>query len=157
MEPGYREFSEAIFVTPEQVSKFRRLVVTFVLATDIANKELATLRRDRAEKAMTAEEKNDNDSNIASRKATYIMETVMQAADVSHTMQPFPIYKKWNQKLYREMYTAFHSGRAENDPTDSWYQGDIGFFDFLYNSIGKKKIVACGHWQKKSCLRSFGQ
>ena len=34
----------------------------------------------------------------------------------------FPIYKKWNQKLYREMYTAFHSGRAENDPTDSWYK-----------------------------------
>ena len=143
MEPGYREFREAIFVTPEDVSKFRRLVVTFVLATDIANKELATLRRDRAEKAMAAEEKDENDSNIASRKATYIMETIMQAADVSHTMQPFPVYKKWNQKLYREMYIAFRSGRAENDPTDSWYQGDIGFFDFYIIPLAKK-LVACG-------------
>lgn len=149
MEPVYRQLRDAIFVTKKEISRFRKLVVTFVLATDIANKELAKLRRDRAKEAIDREENGASNHNtamhvdIASRKATYIMETIMQAADVSHTMQSFPIYLKWNEKLYREMYSAFALGRAIKDPTDSWFDGDIGFFDFYIIPLAQK-LVACG-------------
>jgi hypothetical protein len=101
MEPCYRELREVLFMSPEEVSRFRRLVVIFVFATDIADKELANLRKDRAQQALECVQRTDD---IVSRKATYVMETIMQAADVSHTMQPFPVFKKWNHILYREMY-----------------------------------------------------
>lgn len=140
MEPCYRELREALFMSPEEVSRFRRLVVIFVLATDIADKELANLRKDRAQQALECVQRTDD---IVSRRATYVMETFMQAADVSHTMQPFPIFKKWNHMLYREMYAAYENGRAEKDPTESWFRGDIGFFDFYIIPLAKK-LVDCG-------------
>lgn len=40
------------------------------------------------------------------------------------------VYQKWNQHLFMECYQAFKDGRAEKDPSDGWYQGEIGFFDF---------------------------
>ena len=82
-------------------------------------------------------------TEIVSRKATYVMETIMQAADVSHTMQPFNVFKKWNHMLYREMYAAFKAGRAENDPTDGWYRGEFGFFDFYIIPLARK-LLDCG-------------
>eukprot|EP00980_Cylindrotheca_fusiformis_P031572 scaffold26570_cov147-Cylindrotheca_fusiformis.AAC.1 len=140
MEPCYRELREALFMTPEEVSRFRRLVVIFVMATDIADKELANLREDRAQKAFTCAHPSDD---IISRKATYVMETIMQVADVSHTMQPFDTFKKWNHMLYREMYTAYENGRAEEDPTETWFRGDLGFFNFYIIPLARK-LLDCG-------------
>lgn len=140
MEPCYKALREVLFTTAEEVSRFRRLVVIFVLATDIADQELAKFRKQRAQEAMACQESS---TVAASGKATYIMETIMQAADVSHTMQPFHVYKKWNWKLYREMYTAFENGRAEKDPTETWYEGDIRFFDFYIIPLAKQ-LVTCG-------------
>jgi len=33
---------------------------------------------------------------------------------------------RWNEKLFREMYLAYLDGRAEKDPGDFWYKGEIG-------------------------------
>ncbi|CAJ1931014.1 unnamed protein product [Cylindrotheca closterium] len=140
MEPCYKELREILFTTAEEVGRFRRLVVIFVMATDIADQELAKFRKQRAKEAMECQESS---SVAASGEATYIMETIMQAADISHTMQPFHVYKKWNWKLYREMYKAFESGRAENDPTDTWYEMDIKFFDFYVIPLAKQ-LIQCG-------------
>lgn len=40
------------------------------------------------------------------------------------------IYRKWNERLFLEMYEAFKDGRTDKDPTEFWYNGEIGFFDF---------------------------
>ena len=64
------------------------------------------------------------------RKATIVIEHLIQASDVSHTMQHWDIYVKWNEKLLREMYRAYQEGRAEKDPRNGWAKGEIGFFDF---------------------------
>ncbi|KAL3936122.1 MAG: hypothetical protein SGBAC_008490 [Bacillariaceae sp.] len=140
MEPCYKDLREVLFTTAEEVSRFRRLVVIFVMATDIADQELAKFRKQRAKEALACQESN---TVAASGKATYIMETIMQAADISHTMQPFHVYKNWNWKLYREMYTAFENGRAEKDPTDTWYEGDIKFFDFYVIPLANQ-LIKCG-------------
>lgn len=42
-----------------------------------------------------------------------------------------------------EMYLAFHQGRLENDPSDGWYKGEIGFFDFYIIPLAKK-LFTCG-------------
>ena len=73
---------------------FRSLVVTATLATDIADKELAAMREDRAADALAAmDEEAPTSDDIASRKATFVLETLIQVADVSHLMMPFPMYK----------------------------------------------------------------
>jgi 3'5'-cyclic nucleotide phosphodiesterase len=68
------------------------------------------------------------------RKATIVIEHLIQASDVSHTMQHWHIYRKWNERLFRELYKAYKQGRA-GDPTDFWYKGEIGFFDFYIVSL----------------------
>eukprot|EP00538_Stauroneis_constricta_P012875 CAMPEP_0119571742 /NCGR_PEP_ID=MMETSP1352-20130426/44271_1 /TAXON_ID=265584 /ORGANISM="Stauroneis constricta, Strain CCMP1120" /LENGTH=1270 /DNA_ID=CAMNT_0007621425 /DNA_START=84 /DNA_END=3894 /DNA_ORIENTATION=- len=149
LEPCYSELRKCIFSSSQQrrreeVSRFRSLVVTAVMATDIADKELAALRKGRAADIITGTAPEQIDaSNISRRKATFVLETLIQAADVSHTMQPFRVYKRWNRKLYREMHAAYQAGRAEKDPTDGWYQGDIGFFKFYIVPLAKK-LELCG-------------
>ena len=43
-----------------------------------------------------------------------------QASDIAHTMQHWHIYRKWNERLFEEMNTAFLQGRAEKDPAEFW-------------------------------------
>jgi hypothetical protein len=150
MEPSYKKLRRCIFTTPAELSRFRGLVVTAIMATDIADKELAALRKGRAAEALENNEpSHEASTETIRRKATFVLETLIQAADVSHTMQEFKIYKKWNRNLYREMYTAFKDGRAENDPTDTWFKSDIGFFDFYIIPLAKK-LRLCGILEKSS-------
>jgi hypothetical protein len=41
------------------------------------------------------------------------------------TKPPLPRFS-----LYRETYKAYRQGRAETNPANGWYKGEIGFFDF---------------------------
>ena len=54
------------------------------------------------------------------------------------------IYRKWNQKLFEEMYLAYKSGRAEKNPADFWYAGEIGFFDF-YMYVSSLLVTVPSH------------
>jgi hypothetical protein len=36
------------------------------------------------------------------------------------------------------MYKAYEQGRAEKDPSEGWYQGEIGFFDYYIIPLAKK-------------------
>jgi hypothetical protein len=53
------------------------------------------------------------------------------------------IYRKWNECLFEEMHRAYKAGRAENNPADFWYQGELGFFDFYILPLAKK-LSECG-------------
>jgi hypothetical protein len=144
MEPCYRNLREALFVNSAELLYFRSLVVTATLATDIADKELAAMRKDRAAEALAVlDEEGPTSDDIASLTATFVLETLIQVADVSHLMMPFEVYKKWNFKLLRETHQAFTDGRAEKDPIDTWYQGEFGFFDFYIIPLAKK-LEKCG-------------
>lgn len=144
MEPCYKNLRETLFANADDMVHFRSLVVTATLATDIADKELAAMRKDRAAAALAIlDEEVPTSDDIASLKATFVLETLIQVADVSHLMMPFDVYKKWNYKLLRETHQAFMSGRAENDPLETWYQGEFGFFDFYIIPLAKK-LDKCG-------------
>jgi hypothetical protein len=58
-------------------------------------------------------------------------------------MQHWHIYRKWNSRLFEEMYKAYAEGRAEKDPTEFWYKGEIGFLDFYVIPLAKK-LKDCG-------------
>lgn len=143
MQEEYTALRSCIYQTEEELKRFRQLVVNTVLATDIVDKELQALRKNRWETAFSDEQKDDRSTLNENRKATIVIEHLIQASDVSHTMQHWHVYKKWNQHFFMECYGAFKAGRAETDPSIKWYEGEIGFFDFYVIPLAKK-LDSCG-------------
>jgi hypothetical protein len=151
MKEEYSELRRTICATNSEFVRFRQLVVNSVMATDIMNKDLKKIRDIRWSKAFDDNPAETNEG-IASqqvaldqvnRKATIVIEHIIQASDVSHTMQHWHIYRKWNELFYLECYKAYANGRAVNDPTETWYQGELDFYD--YNIIPlAKKLKECG-------------
>ena len=161
MDVNFRALRKTICVTEEEQTRFRHLVVNSVLATDIVDKELKALRNARWEKAFSeTATKDENERDTINRKATIVIEHLIQASDIAHTMQHWyvpvlnlcrvqhgcdffgfsrsfflcvpnrHVYRKWNERLYQELLLAYKKGRSDTDPSDNWYEGELGFFDF---------------------------
>lgn len=143
MDPAFAKLRATIYQTDEEMRHFRQLIVNVVLATDIMDKDLKQLRNERWEKAFSDAAHAESSVTTVHRKATIVIEHLIQASDVSHTMQHWHIYRKWNQNLFEELYVAYKNGRAEKNPADFWYQGEIGFFDFYIIPLAKK-LKDCG-------------
>jgi class 3 adenylate cyclase len=142
MSPEFEELRGCIFGDISELRRFRQLLVNSVIATDIFDKELGVLRKSRWEKAFNAKNADGSRTEI-NRKATIVIEHLIQASDVAHTMQHWHVYQKWNERLFKEMYEAYLSGRSDKDPSPGWYQGEIGFFDFYIIPLAKK-LKECG-------------
>jgi len=143
MSGEYDDLRACIYQTEEDRKRFRQLVVNTVLATDIVDKELQALRKSRWETAFSDTATDEGDIESEDRKATIVIEHLIQASDVSHTMQHWHIYKNWNEKFFMECYGAFKAGRADVDPSINWYKGEIGFFDYYVIPLAKK-LESCG-------------
>ena len=92
-----------------------------VLATDICDKELSTNRKSRWASAFAEDGKIPvHDESDANRKATLVIEHLIQASAVSHTMQHWQIYLHWNEKFFLELFHAFKAGRSTTDPCLGW-------------------------------------
>ncbi|GAX23519.1 hypothetical protein FisN_14Hh306 [Fistulifera solaris] len=152
MDDAFIDFRNCIYTTPAEYRHFRQLIVNLVMATDIMDKSLSQARKDRWATAFsdssdeygsslnTMEEEIERNVN---RKATIVLEHVIQASDVSHTMQHWHIYRKWNARLFEEMMKAYRQGRTQVNPADRWYEGEKGFFDFYIIPLAKK-LKDCG-------------
>ncbi|CAB9497225.1 Receptor-type guanylate cyclase gcy [Seminavis robusta] len=145
MEDNFKDLRDVIYETEDERQHFRQLVVNVVLATDICDAELKALRNGRWAKAFSGEEPQTELEVTAAvnRKATIVLEHIIQASDVAHTMQHWHIYRKWNENFFRENMKAYRSGRAEKDPSTYWYQGELGFFDYYIIPLAKK-LKECG-------------
>jgi hypothetical protein len=132
MSDKFEELRATMFATRADLLRFRQVTVNVVLATDIFDNELNDLRKSRWVRAFG---ENQNDSDL---RATIVIEHLIQASDVCHTMQHWHIYRKWNERLFIEMYTAFKRGRMGANPAEFWYRGEIGFFDNYIIPLAKK-------------------
>jgi hypothetical protein len=141
-EDCYADLREALCETRRETRRLRQLVVNSVMATDIMDKDLKVLRNSRWETAFAETAKTTSRDTI-NRKATIVIEHLIQASDVAHTMQHWHIYRKWNERLFEEMYVAFRAGRAAQNPVDVWYKGELGFFDFYILPLARK-LRDCG-------------
>jgi 3'5'-cyclic nucleotide phosphodiesterase len=139
----YNELQAAIFSTETELRRFRNLLVNSIIATDIFDKELGTLRKNRWNKAFYETTPEDSSHEVKSRKATIVIEHLIQASDVAHTMQHWHVYQKWNQRLFDEMMMAYRDGRSDKDPSLGWYQGELWFFDNYVIPL-TKKLKDCG-------------
>ena len=140
MDDRYNGLRAVICSTQDEFDRFRQLTVNLILATDIMDKDLKQLRNERWERAF---KESPTDSRNVNRKATIVIEHLIQASDVAHTMQHWHVFRNWNECLFMEMCQAFDQGRATTHPADNWYQGEIGFFDFYIIPLAKK-LKDCG-------------
>jgi len=143
LSDAFADLRRAIYVTPEEFKRFRQLVVNTVMATDIMDKELGEFRKERWEKAFSEADHDESGSIAINRKATIVIEHLIQASDVAHTMQHWHIYRKWNERFFMECYKAYKEGRSDVDPSSNWYEGELGFFDFYIIPLAKK-LKTCG-------------
>ena len=62
------------------------------------------------------------------------------------------VYRKWNQRLFRELSLAYKAGRMGADPKTFWYKGELGFFDNYILPLAQKLKdcnvfgVSSGEW-----------
>ena len=40
------------------------------------------------------------------------------------SMQHWHVYRKWNERFFKECYTAYREGRSDTDPSIGWYKGE---------------------------------
>ena len=141
-KPEFSNLRRCIFASDAHETRFRQLLINVVIATDITDRERRAGERERWAAAFRSESidfnwekewQNKSDDKLldidVSLKATVVLEQIVLASDVAHTMQHWLTYVKWNERLYKEMWAAYSAGRAEKDPTEGWYKGEIGFFD----------------------------
>jgi hypothetical protein len=131
----YEELRATLFATRADRLRFRQVVVNIVLATDIFDKELNDLRKNRWDRTFGDDEVGHD------LRATIVIEHIMQALDVSHTMQHWHIYRKWNYKLFHELLIAHKQSRMGADPSTFWYIGELRFFDNYTIPLAKKLKV----------------
>ena len=117
MDVNFVDLRHAIYGTGNEKKRFRQLLVNVVLATDIVDKELKDLRNNRWATAFNGEQTGKATAEMGrdekNRKATIILEHLIQASDISHTMQHWHVYRKWNERFFDENmkvhFLEFHS------------------------------------------------
>jgi len=137
--PQFSHLRASIYQSKSDYTRFRYLCVNGVIATDIFDKDLKELRNSRWETAFHGEKQDSTEAKATmDRKATIVIEHIIQASDVAHTMQHFFVYCKWNERLFKEMYFGFLKGRLDKDPSAGWYSGELWFFDNYVIPLAKK-------------------
>jgi len=135
----YCDLVSCICADEEELKRFRQLVVNCVMATDVFDKDLLAIRNKKWKRAFSSPTESSSDL-----KATIVIEHIIQAADVAHTMQHWHVYQKWNEKLFFELCSAYDSGRGPaKDPGEGWYEGELGFFDNYIIPLAMK-LEECG-------------
>jgi 3'5'-cyclic nucleotide phosphodiesterase/Adenylate and Guanylate cyclase catalytic domain len=150
MHERYADLRQCMFSTRQEQQRFRQLIVNVVMATDNADKELQARRKDRWDQAFQTKGwfgkiSTDSSGSLASdRKATIVLEHIIQASDVAHCMQHWLTYKKYNTRLFEERYVAWLKSSSDApDPSSNWYEGEIGFFDNYIIPLARK-LKECG-------------
>jgi len=161
LQDSYKELRQTIYTNQEEYTRFRALLVNAVMATDIMDKDLKVLRNQRWSNAFDGATtttttttttpsssslnhyRNANSKSCSDRKATIVMEHMIQVSDVAHTCEHWTVYRKWNERYFVECCHAYRQGRAEHDPADDWYPSELGFLDFYVIPLAQK-LQACG-------------
>lgn len=143
MRPEYGDLRSCLFNDDEaDLMRFRQLLVHAVIATDVFDKDLKEARENRWKMefggsfdALAPPLDSERDGR---RHAAIILDHLIQASDISHTMQHFQVYQKWSRRLFHETHHAFLAGRSPVHPGVGWYEGELRFFDNYVIPLAKK-------------------
>ncbi len=142
----YKSLCAAIYTRPD----IHLVISDLILITDIASEA----RRNMClSKWNMAYPKGNGNQNTKAMKydekyvAKAISDQIIQAADVSHTMQSFETFLKWNQRLYYELLSAYRNGRTNpsnsTHPGKNWYVGQLAFYRNYVIPLAER-LDSCG-------------
>lgn len=143
MTDSFTDLRRAIYTNKEELTLFRQLLVNCVVSTDILDKAGNVIRRSRWDRFFGTSYTGDGSDTIINAKATLVLEHVMQVSSAVHTMQQWHTYVSWNSRLFEEMHLAWQRGRSQNDPSEFWFESELGFFDFVIIPM-VEKLKSCG-------------
>jgi hypothetical protein len=174
MDSDFDDLRACIYTTKTELRRFRQMVVNAVMATDTADRKLQAVRKKRWEQAFTDDGSSSSGSTAAAsaaeamttttepnekrsnRKATIVLEYVLQASDIAHTMQHWQTYIKWNERLFMERYVAYiqgtgnGSGTQQQDPVVDWYTGELQFLDqYVLPLTDRLKVCGVFGWSSQ--------
>jgi hypothetical protein len=135
MDSKYLELRACIYSNERELRRFRQLVVNCVMATDIFDEDMKEFREKRWEKAFGDQ---SQESTLGNRKATIVIEHITQVSDIAHTMQHWHVFRKFNERLFTERLDAFYEGRSDEEPSETWYEKELWFFDNYVIPLAKR-------------------
>lgn len=142
MDSDFNELRLCLFEDKQEIERFRQLVINSIMATDVFDPDLVALRNERWNKAFPSAESAGvavvDEAYSMDLKATVVIEHIIQASDVAHTMQHWHVYQKWNRRLFEEMHNAYRDGKSPSNPAQSWYNGELWFYDNYIIPLAKK-------------------
>jgi len=121
-DPRFEALRRTIYRNESELLAFRQLVVNCCMATDATNATLAGMRKERWIRAFRNRSEGIEGERV-NLKVTCVMEHLMQAASLCHTMQDWQIYLKWSQRTFNQKRL-----RSAN-LTESFYENELGTFD----------------------------
>jgi hypothetical protein len=119
-------------------------MVNLVIATDQSDKELIGIRSLRWEEGFSSLPDVVPGKEKMRLKTSVLIEILLQAADLSHTMQPWDIYLRWSKKQYMEFHEAYFTGRSDVDPEKTWYARQAFVFDRQAIPLAQKLATVTG-------------
>jgi hypothetical protein len=145
MDSKYKDLQAAIYGSQGELESFRQIVVNSVMATYLFDEELIADRNKRWLETFSEEHRDHSltEDQALELKATIVVEHVMMAADINHTMQDFHSYKRWNERLFFEMCDAYENGLLDKDPSSNWYEQEMKFFNKVVIPLATR-LKDCG-------------
>lgn len=67
-----------------------------------------------------------------------IVRLVIRSSDVSHWLQHWNTFSTWHRRLFNEIHTKSVTGERNYDPSKSWVQDELGFFDNCVLPLAKE-------------------
>ena len=146
MDNQFATLRRAIYQNKQEKARFRSIFLNAVLATDLFDME-------KNAKICNQWERFFGDGSLSSSRnktpaqqnhcATLVMEELIRASNISHTMQHFQVYRKWNARLFDESYQAYVDGKTDADPMEFWYAQELKFFDNTVIPLARR-LQSCG-------------
>ena len=108
LTPDFVDLRRVLYTSEREFRRFRQVLVNMVLATDIMDKELGQQRKERWNAAFETDKPEEPEAIDVKRKATIVLEHLIQASDVAHTMQH--VSTCWGINLIRRRrFSELHS------------------------------------------------
>jgi len=80
---------------------------------------------------------DDEDARMALQQSV-VIETMLNVADVAHSMQCWELFLFWNRRLFEELFVAFKVGRSDHEPSGDWYENQLGFYAIYVIPLAEK-------------------
>lgn len=149
-DESFAELRSVVHATPEEYQRFWQVVTHGVLATDLYDEALHHWRDGRWKKAQklllladNAEQHPDQPNPRTNLHATLLVESLLQASYVSHSMQHWQVFQKWNERLYLEKQISSRSDAGSRPVMGSYYSWQMDWLDVKVIPLAVR-LKSCG-------------